>query len=47
VPSLEEALDAVLAVEHALDYLAGRPKEKSWLKMKPPTVVNEFFTGAD
>ena len=47
VPSLKEALDAVLAVENALDYLAGRPKEKSWLKMKPPTVVNEFFTGAD
>lgn len=45
VPSLEEALDAVLAVEYALEYLAGRPKEKSWLKVKPPTVVNEFFTG--
>jgi len=47
VPSLDEALDAVLAVEYALEYLAGRPKEKSWLKMKPPTVANEFFTGVD
>ena len=47
MPSLDEALDAVLAVEYALEYLTGRPKEKSWLKMKPHTVVNEFFTGVD
>lgn len=47
VPSLQEALDAVLAVEYALEYLTGRPKERSWPKTKPPTVVNEFFTGVD
>ena len=43
-PSLEEAIEAVLAVECALEYLVGRPKEKSWLKEKPLTIVNEFIT---
>ena len=47
MPSLEQAIDAVLAVEYALENLAGRPKEKSRLKMKPPTAANDFFTRVD
>lgn len=42
-PTPNEAIEAVLGVEFALEYLIGRPKETFWPKRQPPTEVNEFF----
>jgi hypothetical protein len=43
MPSQQDAYNAVLGVEYALEYLIARPKEKFWPKVQPPTHVNEFI----